>query len=134
MTKRQYNGLQRYIDRLRPMLGLTDYEVVLKEDPPENAGNDADHKSIPACHTSVFRVSPRFFTFDPEYQREIIVHELLHCVHNQPQDQIRHVLPEYLDGNAGNVFVDLWFQSHEYAIDKLYVAISGFFPLPRLAR
>jgi hypothetical protein len=130
MTKRQQKALQRYVDRLKPMLGLTDYEVMVEAAPPENPTHDGAHRSIPGTRCSSFRFTPKFFGFTPGYQREIVVHELLHCVFSPEQDQIRLMLPDHLTGKAGLVFRDMWFQAHEYAIDTIAVATGELFPLP----
>jgi len=132
VTKRRQQALQRYVNKLRPMLGLRDWEVVVKQEPPDNPSHDASHQSVMGCRLSLIRVADRFWTYTPEQQREVILHELLHCVFAPTQDQIRHILPSHLRGRGGEVFREMWFQSQEYAIDQLSVALGRHFPLPEL--
>jgi len=134
VTKRQQKALQRYVNELCPMLGISDWNAVVQQEPPENSGHDGAHRSIPGTRTSTLRFGEKFFGFEPEYQREVVVHELLHCVFAPEQDQVRHVLPDYFKGPAGELFRDLWFQAHEYAIDTLAVAFGRRLPLPELPR
>lgn len=132
MTVRQQKALQRYVDRVKAMLGLTDYEVVVKREPPANPGHTASHKSVPGVNFSVLRFADGFFDLAAGDQRETVVHELVHCIFAPGQDQVRHILPDHLRGRAGEVFVSFWFQSHEYSVDRLSAAIHSFFPLPEL--
>lgn len=133
MTKRRQRALQRYVDSIRPMLGLSDWEVVVKSEPPDDPSHDASHQSVYGCKLSLLRVSDQFWAYKPDQQREVVVHELLHAVFAAPQDQVRNILPTHLRGRGGVVFRDMWFQAQEYAIDQLAVAIGRHFPLPELS-
>ena len=131
MTKRQQKKLQRYIDRLRPMLGLADWEVFVRPDPTEE-GHLATIYPIWGCRAANLRFDSDFCEKDPAYQRETCVHELLHCVHAQTQHQVEFVLPNHMEAGA-ELFGAMYEQANEYAIDGLAVAIAPLFPLPELA-
>lgn len=130
MNKRQQKALQRYVDSLLPMLGLADWQVNVRSDRPCQDNHVATIWPVFGTRAANLRVGKDFFTSDPCYQREIVIHELLHCVFAVTQHQVEIVLPDHMETGA-KLFHDLWSQAHEYAIDGLAVAVAPRFPLPR---
>lgn len=134
MTARQKKAAQRYVNTMRPLLGLPEWIVNISDKPVENESHVATIFPVWGTKVANLRLSSHFFEFTAEYQREIVVHELLHCVFAVPQHQVEMILTEYLKGKAGELFHDCWSHSMEYAIDGLAVAICPTLPLPVLPK
>lgn len=133
MNAKQRKALQGYVDEMRPLLGLAEWEVSVSDQPTVEEAHVATIYPVWGTRQANVRFSKTFFTHAPSFQRETVIHELLHCVFAQTQHQVEFILPQHAsDEHVGALFHAMWDQAHEYAIDGLAVAIAPRFPLPSL--
>jgi hypothetical protein len=136
MTKRQQKAVQRYVDSLLPKLGLTDWCVDVVQD----AGEDQAEGALAVCHKHHARrdaliwFREDFCGLVPDFQRRVIVHELLHVVHAPEEQYVFTTLADHLPPKKHALISDTFRLLHEYAVDSLAVAIAPLFPLPRIPR
>lgn len=85
--------LERYVRWMADELGLRDWTLILSHDPPkdEDAGGEIEPRY--ARKVATVKVAKDFRELTPEYQRHVIVHELLHL---------------HVEGAAVIVRNDLW--------------------------
>lgn len=75
------------------------------------------------------RVCENFRERDPEEQRHVIVHELVHCHLTQLQDQCESDLHSLIGRPADTVFELSFRRNLEYAVDALASALAKHQPL-----
>lgn len=130
MSKRDCQRLQSYVNKIKAMLGLSEWEVVVNQEPCQE-GNVASISWLWGRKYATLNVAKTFVTEAPRgYIRSTVIHELFHCVHAVPQDQIDKVLKGVTKKDTHQTFRHAWWQAHEYAIDGLAEAIAPLFPLP----
>jgi hypothetical protein len=131
LTKPQFDIVGEYIRNMADALGLRDWHLFLKYEPPDDAETGAMVVPIEGRkHASIY-LCEDFRDLKPENQREYIVHELLH-LHFQPACDV--IRADLWESNA------LSFSQHrqvwesfkrlmEYGVDGVTEHIAGFFPL-----
>lgn len=132
MTETEHVELEKYTRELANLMELRDWTISVLDNPPD--GTEAI-----ACITCIYgqkyariRVRHDFFDRDPENQRQIIAHELLH-IHlsglewsfNNRQGQLAPpVFQMAWDGLKDVV---------EFGVDAIADAIARYLPLPPAA-
>ena len=118
----QANGLQTYIWKIRDMLGLQNWDTFLTAAHSEDEVNASVHP-VYGRYVAGISVNRKWFEYSPEVQRNTVIHELLHVVHNRQTEVIRTT--KQLD--------EVWItfnRETELMVDHLATAIEDLFPLP----
>lgn len=87
-TEEECNILQRYIWEIRDILGLSHWDVYLSRDYAEDTAQASVHPLF-GRHIAAIYINRLWFTYSPEDQRNAMVHEMLHIVHNSQTDIVR---------------------------------------------
>lgn len=133
MTKKRQLALQRYIDGLKSGFGIDSWTIAVSDESPEDSdaaacvGIDFGRKS------AVMGFRADFFEQDPRYQRHVLVHELVHLIHAEEESLIFEILPNHMRPHAGDLFIDVFRQTHEYAIDHLATLVAQFIEPPEFS-
>lgn len=135
MTKRQHRALQSYVEVIQERLRLRDWEVFVTPEEPENEAHLASIFTHWARRVANVSFRADFFSLAPKYQRECVIHELLHCAFAHTQHHVEHVLPPLCkSAPAAQLYIETFFHAHEYSIDTLSVAIAPLCPLPEIPK
>jgi hypothetical protein len=124
-------AIEVYVDTCKDLLGLKDWKIVYKvcEEPAKEAEAD-----ISCAHGKIayLRLNKSFFTFSPEYQRNVICHELVH-MHLFAVDDCFMSTRECLGGAAYSVLDNLFTEASENATQTFSHLLEGLLPLPKFA-
>ena len=131
MSERDWGILGSYIRAMADRLGLTDWHIVLKKEPPEDKDAGASVEAIEGRHLANIYVATDFRQLRAEEQRNRVIHELFHCHMVSASDVIR------LDLNrqhalSNNEFEFLWavfLRQLEYGLDAITKAVAVHYPL-----
>lgn len=118
-----------YLEVLAKALHLQDWEIVLAAEPTED-DNCASITCAPGQKRADVRLAADFFTHDLTWQRQTLVHELIHCHLAHARELVSRTGDALLSQPASTAFftgVDL---SLEYATDALADAIAPLLPFP----
>lgn len=121
-------AIEVYVDQCKDMLGLRDWKIIYKvcEEPAKDAEADIAPHHGKIAH---LRLNKSFFTFSPEYQRNVICHELLH-IHLMGIDDCVLSTRESLGGAAYSVLDNMYNEACENTVQSLSHLLEGILPLP----
>lgn len=122
-----------YVNELAQALRLRDWDFEIAEEP---ASDDACAEIACAAGQKRARItlSATFFTNDGPWQRQTLVHELIHC-HLAHTRQLASDSAAHLRGKAaGAAFFTGINLALEYATDGMADAFAPFVPLPEWER
>lgn len=123
--------LEKYILRVASLMGLKDWDFLLREEPAEGRAL-AQVETIYGQKYANIWVGVDFWDRDPDTQRHVIVHELVHCHQAVTTHMIAgSFLAEKLGQSAYEVFASAYEQAAEYTTDAIATAIEPNIPLPR---
>jgi hypothetical protein len=131
MTEQEWTILGEYIRWVANEMGLRDWWIHLAKEPPE--GEDADASIFPTQGRkhAVIHVCRGFRELLPDVQRQVIVHELIHCHLAAAEDVIR--LDLCATAILGQAVYDMTWstfkRSVEYAVDGMADAWAEKLPL-----
>lgn len=120
--------MQRYVDQLRPLMGLSDWKIeivdALTSEMLEEMEEDPDEYSawISPAHGARYAalwLSIDFYIHTDSEQRQVIVHELLHCHHYPEEDLVMDELGRWMAPGQHMVIKRWWTQANEYAVDAV---------------
>lgn len=121
-------ALLKYIVFVGGQLGLKGWTFHLLPTSPDDEDTVANCEPyFGRCHADLAFESD-FRSRDSFDQKATVIHELLHCVFAQTQDNVRLGLVKHLSQSTYDAFTFSWFQMHEYAVDALAEALAAFFP------
>jgi hypothetical protein len=110
-------------------LGLRDWVVEVSDDPCEEGSYATVTCTSGARHATV-KLAADFHDEPLPLQRQVLVHELLHC----HLDALSSIVTEDLDGQVAPAVLGVVSSSFErqleFATDAIAVAIAPSFPLP----
>jgi len=131
MTDKDWEVLGKYIRARADELGLSDWHIVLKAEPPEDNEAAAEIHPVEGRKWVNMRVAKDFRELRPEEQRYAIIHELIHCHFQSAVDIIRLDLFEerLLAQDTYAAIYASFRRQMEYGVDGLAVAIGCSFPL-----
>lgn len=130
MTDAQHAAYQTYLRQLADLLGLKDWEIVLKREPDANEDAAASITCTYGQKHAFVWVGPAFFSeFDVDYRRRTLIHELIHC-HLNPIQEVVGNLAGRIGGDAYDVVRGCHHDAIEYATDGIARAIAPLLPLP----
>jgi hypothetical protein len=123
--------LGKYIRARADDLGLSDWYIVLKAEPPEDKEAAAEICPVEGRKWANIRVAKDFMALRPEEQRSAIIHELVHCHFQSAVDIIRLDLFEerLLAHDTYAAIYAAFRRQMEYGVDGIAVTIALHFPL-----
>ncbi len=132
LTKRDRKYLGSYMRECADAMELRDWHLDLSHEGPEpHHGNAyASAEPIFGQRRAVFRFCSTFRELRPDEQRNIVVHELVHCHLASIQSMVEKDLEEPLGKAVDAMFFSAFQRSVEYATDALAAAIAKHLPLP----
>lgn len=136
MPRSRYQELERYVRARADELGLRDWSVELKFTPLDEDGDEAEADG--KCEVIYGRKHaliylPRDFNERPrDDQRQLLIHELLHCHTDGVEVLIRsgHALAFYIGEAQVGLLRSAMHERVELAVDGIADAIAAKFPLP----
>jgi hypothetical protein len=133
MDKKTKRKIAKYLLDIQKRLRLIDWELFIHDDPPEEDGIAAKVDPTEGRKHAVLYFSSNFMSRDPEDQRGIIVHELLHLHHIPASDIIRLDLwdSRCISNDAYKIVFGAFKRQMEYCVDGITDAIAPLFPLPK---
>lgn len=127
--------VQRHVDRLRPLMGLTDWQITIVDWPTiqmlkEMSGTEYHAWISPTsgARHALLWLSDDFYADTFAGQRETLVHELLHCHHFPEEELVMQALRQLLGVERHDVIRLWWTQDNEYAIDAIATAWAPMLP------
>ena len=118
------DSIQLYINQLKDLLGLQHWDAFLSLSSAEPGTNASVHP-VYGRRVCPISVNKDWFTYSLDTQRNTIVHELLHIVHNAQTEVIR-TAPQ-------SIWMWRTFEREtELMVDHLAGVISRYMPLPIL--
>jgi hypothetical protein len=130
MRKRDREELGRYIRHVADEMGLRDWSIgLVKRELPADQGEQANVEVVYGRKLAKITLRETFRSEHPEDQRQIIVHELVHCHFEPAVGQVRCDLEDHLSRQADRLFWEAFKRNIEYAVDALAEAIAPRMPL-----
>lgn len=87
-TPDEADAIQLYIDQLKVLLGLGQWDVFLSATASDDGTNASVHP-VYGRRVCPIAVNKDWWSYSPRVQRNTIVHELIHIVHNAQTEVIR---------------------------------------------
>lgn len=124
--------LAGYVWSLKDAMGLRDWIVHVVSYPPVSDERECHAVIHPedGKHEATVKFDADFLDEDPEEQRYIVCHELIHCHLNQVQWQVEDDLPTLLGLSAHQAFFSSFTRNVETAVDSMARAWAELLPLP----
>lgn len=123
-TDLEANHLQRYIDEVKMILGLVGWDIYLAT---KVCTKDAFASIHPVYgrHSAALAVCQEWYTLPLTVQRNTIVHELLHVIHNRATEVIRTAPTSTWQWRTFEREIELM-------VDHLANTIDQYMPMPEL--
>lgn len=132
-SKTRQRKLERYVEKVKPLLGIQDWEVFIAQDAPTKKGVVANCSRMKHRKVGILRFGPQFWRMPQHERKETVIHELLHCVLAQVSDVVDFQAAELLEDPVADALWASHEMASEYAIDSLSVGLAKVFPdLPNL--
>lgn len=133
VTQDKWTALAGYIAELQTALLLGHWRITVAQDASDvDAWADISVNSQ-ASFTADLRISHDFWRQEPDRQREVLIHELLHLNSHQ-HDAVVDNLEKPLGEIAWAVFSPQYEDATERAVDHLAKVLAQHLPLPVLPR
>ncbi len=116
-----------YVRQLADAMGLKDWSFKI-DDEVSDDHCDAQIRCIYGQRRAVIRLGAQLDAYDPEKQRGIIAHELIHCHLALIDAAARYVEPA-LGSVAWPLFEGAMADANEQATDAIAVVLAPFLPL-----
>lgn len=127
MTPEQWAYLETYVRDLADRMGLRDWAMVMKRDPPDEESSGAQIEVIYGRKLAWIRVCKDFAEQHPQSQRQYLTHELVHC-HIDRTDSVMRSLESVLGLAAFKVLESNHHLAVEDATDALAEVIAPHMP------
>ena len=121
--------LGAYIREMADIMGLRDWHLNLRHDPPDREECAADIDVVYGRRAAAIRIQTGWEHWKPEDLRSTVAHELIHCHLNPSRnvlDNMEQAIGQMLHNTAYNALTDYI----EYATDAIATAWAEFLPLP----
>lgn len=119
--------LGTYVREAANTLGLRDWFLLLKHDVPMDEEVLASVDAIYGRKYAVVRVCKEFRELSHDEQRQVIVHELVHCHLATLGHMLNKTLRAEL-GHAGEILVETWRVEFEHAVDAIATEWANLMP------
>lgn len=119
------------------MLGLRDWEIVLKTETIDEEPDDNGALPLATCNFTdgrkhaLIELSVEFLGRQPHAQRYFMTHELVHCHFGAAWRQVEKDLSPLLGRPAETVFWSAFERNMELGIDGVSQPLAGLLPLPK---
>lgn len=127
MIDADWDVLGRYVRALADDLGLRDWSLILKRDPPSDEAALASVNAIEGRKLATVRVCSEYRELTADEQRQTVVHELLHCHLAEGFHYLSKVLRPAL-GTAADAVLEAFRLKIEYAVDAIATESANRFP------
>jgi hypothetical protein len=129
VTKRDRKALCRYVRWVADVVELRDWTIVIAHDPPADDDIYAHVAPTDGRKIATVRFCAGFRDLEPDKQRMVVVHELVH-LHLAPlQFQCEDDLHPLWGKAVDTVFFASFRRNIEYAVDGITHAIAKHMPL-----
>lgn len=118
MKPEDWDVLATYVRAIADHIGLRDWLLVLKHDVPAEETSLASVIAVEGRRFGAVRVCKEFRELTADEQRQVILHELLHCHLAEAHWYLGNVLPPLL-GTAAAPIVEGHRLKIEYAVDAV---------------
>ena len=123
---------QQYIDILKPLLRIQDWNVILCREAPENESHGACIGCFFGQKKAEMNLNLRhFYGLSPFDQKVTIVHELMHLHTHRQKDVVRKFC-ESQDESTHSFFWDMYYEEYEEMSELLAQVIAPFMPDPEV--
>jgi hypothetical protein len=122
-------SVERYCNAALPLMHLPHWRVRIASDIPAD-DSWADIEVSTNLWLATIRISDDFFRQEPELQRRIVAHELLH-IHNAPLERLIESLDGVLGSQAYEMLDHLWDAEGERIAEALSFVVAERLPLPK---
>lgn len=128
MKTADWEVLSNYVRLIRDQLGLRDWFLVVKHDPPADQAALASVTCIEGRRFATVRVCVDFRELMGDEQRHVIIHELLHCHLAEMHHYLNGILRDVL-GQSSVPILGAHHMKVEYAVDAIAQEWATTFPL-----
>lgn len=132
MTTAEHKRLAKYVRRVANALGLHDWTINVLADEPDMAEAGADVHCIYGRRIANIRFAADFALMEPDVQRHIVVHELLHIHFDRALQLCQSALPAVMGAPAYSVFDEALRDHMEHGVDAVADALACAFTLPEV--
>ena len=124
MEDMHYEILEKYCRLVADVLGLVGFKITVEREAPNDEDAYACCGVVEGRSIVIIRFCENFHEVDPDDQREIVIHELLHGLYNRmfyyAMNEYNHVASTAQDDMFIRGLTDLY----ELATDKLAFSLS----------
>lgn len=122
---------QAYVDELRQLMELRDWEVRLEREPTNRDEAFANVECLYGRKLAALKLSEDWEEHPPEAQRWAIAHELIHCHLTHAADLVNDgLLANELGDTSYHLFKRAFLRAFEYGVDGIAKAWADSLPLP----
>lgn len=129
MKKRDQKALETYARRTADEIGLHDWQVSFNWNRPADDGDGGSVDWVEGRKSIVIRLNKKFRKYDPDEQRYIICHELVHAHFAQMQDTVEEDLQPHLSRPTYDIYSRSFRRAFEYGIDAVSHVLAAKLPL-----
>lgn len=130
MTLNERKRLGKYVRNIANTLGLRDWQLNLMPDEPDTKEAHAAVACTYGRKIASIWFASGFELLEPQEQRHVIVHELLHIHFDRVLTLSSQALPAAMGAPAWGVFDEAMRDHIEHGVDAVAEAIADAFPLP----
>lgn len=127
MTDKEWEALEAYIAECQRTLRCTDWIVKVQRDDPPDANNEAATYILNDADEAHMRFNAHFREWEPDRQRAVVVHEVLHLhldrLHDLAEQALRGAAPAAWAGLEENHR-----RAYERVCERLAQAIAPMIP------
>jgi hypothetical protein len=127
MTDDAHRVLVNYIRDVADRIGLRDWQFDLARDVVPEKNRIAQVEVWGDSVTATMWIGESFWKYGPRMQREVVVHELIHCHTDRLYRRARDVARN-LGREAYMIALDSFDQQHEFAVDGIAAAWARMLP------
>ena len=120
----------KYLGALAKQMRLSEWDIFLRAEPCEDSSHAATVSCVPGRKIANIQLSADWFETEPEAQRHVLVHELIHIHSDHEFQLIEDTLPGQLGSSAYFTFEKAYRNLHEHSVDALASILAPHFPLP----
>lgn len=128
MTEHEYAVLVNYTRDCADSMGLKDWQFDLSHEPVKEPGKIAQVEVWGDSETATIWIGESFWKYGPRMQREVVVHELVHCHTDKFFRRAREVMRKTLGREAYEISLDSLEQQHELTVDGIAAAWARQMP------
>ncbi len=130
LTSKQRAKLGPYVRDIADLMNLRDWTFQVMHEPiHSSAPHAATITTLYGRHFAHINFAADFATYDPEEQREIVVHELLHCSFSSA-NALPPRIGDILGLAAAEVLAVFLHEKVELGVDRIANAWAKTMPLP----